>query len=80
VAAIPLHRGHIVFRPTRQQEVEELWEKLSAGGKKIDAAGLKDKYGLSWQIIPAALGALLRDKDPQKLRWVMQAMLQMDQN
>jgi predicted 3-demethylubiquinone-9 3-methyltransferase (glyoxalase superfamily) len=61
-----------------QQEVDELWEKLSAGGKKERCGWLKDKYGLSWQIIPSALGQLLGDKDPQKSKRVMQAMLQMD--
>ena len=61
-----------------QEEVDELWEKLSAGGKKERCGWLKDKYGLSWQIIPSALGKLLQDKDPGKARRVMQAMLQMD--
>ena len=61
-----------------QQEVDELWEKLSAGGKKERYGWLKDKYGLSWQIIPTALGEMLGDKDPQKAGRVMQAMLQMD--
>jgi predicted 3-demethylubiquinone-9 3-methyltransferase (glyoxalase superfamily) len=61
-----------------QQEVDELWEKLSAGGEKSRCGWLKDKYGLSWQIIPAVLGELLADKDPEKSKRVMQAMLQMD--
>jgi predicted 3-demethylubiquinone-9 3-methyltransferase (glyoxalase superfamily) len=61
-----------------QQEVDELWEKLSAGGKKDRCGWLKDKYGLSWQIIPSVLGKLLQDKHPQKSKRVMQAMLQMD--
>jgi predicted 3-demethylubiquinone-9 3-methyltransferase (glyoxalase superfamily) len=61
-----------------QQEVDELWEKLSAGGKKDRCGWLKDKYGLSWQIIPTVLGKLLQDKDPEKAKRVMQAMLQMD--
>jgi predicted 3-demethylubiquinone-9 3-methyltransferase (glyoxalase superfamily) len=61
-----------------QQEVDELWEKLSAGGKKERCGWLKDKYGLSWQIIPKALGRMLGDKDPEKSKRVMQAMLQMD--
>jgi predicted 3-demethylubiquinone-9 3-methyltransferase (glyoxalase superfamily) len=60
-----------------QQEVDELWEKLSAGGQKERCGWLKDKYGLSWQIIPTALGEMLRDKDSEKSRRVMQAMLQM---
>ncbi len=61
-----------------QQEVDELWEKLSAGGQKSRCGWLKDKYGLSWQIIPTALGELLGDKDPAKSTRVMQAMLKMD--
>jgi predicted 3-demethylubiquinone-9 3-methyltransferase (glyoxalase superfamily) len=61
-----------------QQEVDELWEKLSEGGKKDRCGWLKDKYGLSWQIIPSALGKILGDKDPEKSKKVMEAMLQMD--
>jgi predicted 3-demethylubiquinone-9 3-methyltransferase (glyoxalase superfamily) len=61
-----------------QQEVDELWEKLSAGGEKSRCGWLKDKYGLSWQIIPSALGKMLHDKDAVKAKRVMQAMLQMD--
>jgi len=61
-----------------QQEVDELWEKLSEGGQKERCGWLKDKYGLSWQIIPSALGEMLGDKDPLKASRVMQAMLQMN--
>ncbi|MEA2764612.1 MAG: hypothetical protein QOK07_1016 [Gemmatimonadaceae bacterium] len=61
-----------------QQEVDELWDKLSAGGRKDRCGWLQDKYGLSWQIIPSDLGKLLGDKDPKKANSVMQAMLQMD--
>src|SRR2546423_7981807 len=61
-----------------QEEVDEFWEKLSAGGKKERCGWLKDKYGLSWQIIPSALNTLLRDKNPAKAYKVMQAMLQMN--
>ena len=60
-----------------QQEVDELWEKLSEGGEKSRCGWLKDKYGLSWQIIPTALGEMLRDKDPEKSKRVMMAMMQM---
>ncbi|MGH9512916.1 MAG: VOC family protein [Terriglobales bacterium] len=60
-----------------QEEVDELWEKLSAGGQESQCGWLKDKYGLSWQIIPAVLIEMLRDKDPQKSQRVMKAMLQM---
>ena len=61
-----------------QQEVDELREKLSEGGQKDRCGWLKDKYGLSWQIIPSALGKMLGDKDPEKSKRVMEAMLQMD--
>src|SRR5712664_2444336 len=61
-----------------QQEVDELWEKLSEGGKKERCGWLKDKFGLSWQIIPSVLGKMLGDKDAEKAKRVMQAMLQMD--
>lgn len=60
-----------------QQEVDELWEKLSAGGEKGQCGWLKDKYGLSWQIVPSVLGELLQDKDAAKSKRVMEAMLQM---
>jgi len=61
-----------------QQEVDELWEKLSEGGEKGQCGWLKDKYGVSWQIVPSALGELLNDKDPEKSKRVMEALLQMN--
>lgn len=61
-----------------QAEIDELWEKLSAGGEKQRCGWLKDKFGLSWQIIPPILTEFLRDKDPDKSKRVMQAMLKMD--
>ena len=61
-----------------QQEIDELWEKLSEGGEKQRCGWLKDKYGLSWQIIPSALGGMLQDNDAEKSKQVMNAMLQMD--
>jgi predicted 3-demethylubiquinone-9 3-methyltransferase (glyoxalase superfamily) len=60
-----------------QQEVDELWDKLSAGGATQQCGWLTDKYGLSWQIIPSILRKLLQDKDPVKSQRVMKAMLQM---
>ena len=61
-----------------QAEVDELWEKLTAdGGEEGNCGWLKDKYGLSWQIIPTALGEMLGDPDPEKAGRAMQAMLQM---
>ena len=61
----------------RQEEIDDKWEKLSAGGEKSRCGWLKDKYGLSWQIVPPILGKYLGDKDPQKAQRVMQAMMQM---
>jgi predicted 3-demethylubiquinone-9 3-methyltransferase (glyoxalase superfamily) len=61
-----------------QAEVDELWDKLSEGGEKSQCGWLKDKFGLSWQIVPTALGELMNDKDPEKAKKVMQAMLKMD--
>ena len=61
-----------------QEEVDELWEKLSEGGEKNRCGWLQDKYGVSWQIIPSVLGEMLQDKDAEKSRKAMKAMLQMD--
>jgi predicted 3-demethylubiquinone-9 3-methyltransferase (glyoxalase superfamily) len=61
-----------------QEEVDQLWEQLSAGGKMNRCGWLQDKFGLSWQIIPTVLGKLMGDPDPQKSNRVMKAMLQMD--
>src|ERR1700693_3557940 len=61
-----------------QAEVDELWEKLSEGGEKGRCGWLKDKFGLSWQIIPTALPEMLQDENPEKAGRVLQAMLQMD--
>ena len=60
-----------------QEEVDQLWEKLSDGGEKQQCGWLKDKFGISWQIVPTALGEMLGDKDPEKAKRVMEAMLQM---
>jgi len=60
-----------------QQEVDDLWEKLSAGGEEGRCGWLKDKYGLSWQVIPSVLGPMLSDKDPAKAQSVLNAMLHM---
>ncbi len=60
-----------------QQEVDELWEKLTDGGQEEDCGWLRDKYGLSWQIVPNVLGALMQDKDPEKARRVTEAMFRM---
>jgi len=60
-----------------QAEVDELWEKLSTGGEEGPCGWLKDKYGVSWQIVPTILGTLLQDRDAEKASRVMKAMLQM---
>jgi predicted 3-demethylubiquinone-9 3-methyltransferase (glyoxalase superfamily) len=60
-----------------QDEVDELWERLSEGGEKGQCGWLKDRYGLSWQVIPDALGELMSDPDPQKAGRVGQAMMTM---
>ncbi len=84
---IALNGGpHFTFSPAvsflvnceTQEEVDGLWEKLSKGGKKERCGWLKDKYGVSWQIVPSVLGEMLQDKDVEKSRRVMEAMLQMD--
>ncbi len=61
-----------------QAEVDDLWEKLSAGGAKSRCGWLQDRYGLSWQIVPTILPKLLRDPNPAKANAALQAMLQMD--
>ena len=61
-----------------QEEVDKFWEKLSEGGEKSRCGWLKDKYGLSWQIVPTVLAELYQDKDAEKTKRVMEAMLQMD--
>jgi predicted 3-demethylubiquinone-9 3-methyltransferase (glyoxalase superfamily) len=60
-----------------QQEVDELWEKLSAGGETMQCGWLKDKFGVTWQIVPTILGELLHCKDAKKSQSAMKAMMQM---
>ena len=77
---------HFTFTPAislfvnceTQQEVDELWEKLSEGGEKGRCGWLKDKFGLSWQVIPSILSTFFQDKDPQRAARVRDAMLQMN--
>jgi predicted 3-demethylubiquinone-9 3-methyltransferase (glyoxalase superfamily) len=61
-----------------QEEVDDLWAKLSEGGKTNRCAWLDDKFGVTWQIVPTILGRLLQDTDPEKSTRVMKAMMQMD--
>jgi predicted 3-demethylubiquinone-9 3-methyltransferase (glyoxalase superfamily) len=83
---IALNGGpHYTFSPAisffvnceTQAEVDELWDKLSSGGKEVQCGWLQDKFGLSWQIIPKQLMELMSDKDPAKSQRVFKAMLQM---
>lgn len=60
-----------------QEEIDELWERLSEGGEKGPCGWLTDRFGVSWQIVPRVLGQLLGDPDPEKAQRVMNAMLQM---
>ena len=60
-----------------QAEIDEYWSKLSAGGQEVQCGWLKDKYGLSWQIVPAELGELIGEKDPARSQRVMSALMQM---
>jgi len=60
-----------------QDEIDELWEKLSEGGHKDQCGWLQDKFGVSWQIVPSTLGDMIGDKDPVKAKRVMDAMLKM---
>jgi len=68
----------LVVNCETQQEVDELWDKLSEGGAKNPCGWLKDKYGLSWQIVPTVLIKMMQDKDAEGANRVMQAILQMD--
>jgi predicted 3-demethylubiquinone-9 3-methyltransferase (glyoxalase superfamily) len=61
-----------------QEEIDYFWEKLSGGGGKSRCGWLKDKFGLSWQIVPSALSEMVDDKDPAKSDRVMKALMQMD--
>jgi predicted 3-demethylubiquinone-9 3-methyltransferase (glyoxalase superfamily) len=67
----------LVVNCDTQKEVDEFWSKLSAGGAESQCGWLKDKFGLSWQVVPRVLSELLQDPDPKKSKRVMEAMLQM---
>ena len=60
-----------------QEEIDKYWEKLTEGGAEVQCGWIKDKYGLSWQIVPTILFELMQDKDPEKTSRVMKAMLEM---
>ncbi len=61
-----------------QEEIDDLWERLSEGGTKERCGWLRDKFGVSWQVNPTILGELMQDKDTERSNRVMQALLQMD--
>jgi predicted 3-demethylubiquinone-9 3-methyltransferase (glyoxalase superfamily) len=77
---------HFTFSPAislmvnceTQAEIDEFWEKLSEGGGKEQCGWLRDKYGVSWQIVPTVLGEMIQDKDAEKSERVMKALLQMN--
>ncbi len=60
-----------------QAEVDRLWDALSAGGSPLQCGWITDRYGVSWQIVPEALGTMMKDEEPSKVRRVTEAMLQM---
>ena len=68
---------HRVANCATQEEVDRLWEKLTEGEAIEQCCWLKDKYGVSWQIVPTVLGELMSNPDPEKTNRVMQALLQM---
>ncbi len=67
----------LVVNCETQDEVDHFWDKLSAGGQEIQCGWLKDRFGVSWQVVPTDLGEMLGDKDPEKSKRVMAAMLKM---
>jgi len=67
----------LVVHCENQNEVDHFWEKLSAGGEEVECGWLKDRYGLSWQVVPDVLIEMLQSKDPEKSKRAMAAMLKM---
>jgi predicted 3-demethylubiquinone-9 3-methyltransferase (glyoxalase superfamily) len=67
----------LVVNCETQQEVDYFWEKLSEGGKEIECGWLQDKYGVSWQVVPVALGELMKSNDSEKTGRVMEALMTM---
>lgn len=60
-----------------QDELDHFWQQLSAGGQEVECGWLKDKFGVSWQVVPTILGEMLQDRDPEKPKRVMAALLKM---
>ena len=67
----------LVVNVEDQKELDEIWNKLLQGGQPSQCGWLKDKYGLSWQVVPTVLDKMMQDKDPEKANAVMEALLQM---
>ena len=67
----------LVVNCQTQEEVDHFWEKLSAGGEEVQCGWLKDRFGVSWQVVPTVLVEMLQDKDAEKSKRVMAAMLKM---
>ena len=67
----------LVVNCQTQEEVDHFWSKLSAGGQDVQCGWLKDRFGVSWQVVPTVLSEMLQDKDPEKSKRVMAAMLKM---
>jgi predicted 3-demethylubiquinone-9 3-methyltransferase (glyoxalase superfamily) len=67
----------LVVNCETQEEIDQFWVKLSEGGQEVQCGWLKDKYGLSWQVVPTVLGEMMQDKDAEKANRAMKAMLQM---
>lgn len=67
----------LVVNCETQDEVDHFWERLSAGGQEVQCGWLKDRFGVSWQVVPTALPEMLRDEEPEKARRVMAALLKM---
>jgi predicted 3-demethylubiquinone-9 3-methyltransferase (glyoxalase superfamily) len=75
---ISIQRGHFLFCELRNPgRGRRLWDELAKGGEVMDCGWVKDRYGVTWQIVPTILGQLLQDPDPQKAGRVVQAMLKM---
>jgi predicted 3-demethylubiquinone-9 3-methyltransferase (glyoxalase superfamily) len=67
----------LVVNCETQEEVDEMWSKLSAGGEEGQCGWLKDRFGLSWQVVPTAVVELVQDKDPERSKRVMEALFTM---
>src|SRR5438094_8562772 len=67
----------LVVNCETQEEVDHFWEKLSAGGQEVECGWLKDRFGVSWQVVPTVLSEMPQDKDQEKAKRVMAAMLKM---